>query len=348
MHFKSIYLILFLALVLFSQCHTTSKSTAAMKEPIFFSFTGTSIRAIKAIDEKEVHFAGSDGSYGFTTDQGKSWNIDSIKIDGKGVHFRGIEITDRGTFLMGISSPAYLIHIPKGSKEWQIIYQEDHEKAFYDAIQIKDKLGVMMGDPTDECLSIVLSHDGGKTWKKVACDQLPKIEEGVAAFAASNSNISIQGDNIWLVTGGKKALVYHSPDAGKTWSVHPTPIAQGEQMTGIFACDFKDDQKGVIVGGNWDQKSQNTASIALTKDGGKTWYIPKSGQQVGYSSDVQFLPYQKNSLISASSEHLMISRDMGKTWHKINELKPYAVQMISNDQGWAAGNEFIAFFEVSY
>jgi hypothetical protein len=38
-------------------------------------------------------------------------------------------------------------------------------------------------------------------------DKLPRTANGEAAFAASNTNIVIKGNNTWIVSGGMKARV---------------------------------------------------------------------------------------------------------------------------------------------
>jgi photosystem II stability/assembly factor-like uncharacterized protein len=50
-------------------------------------------------------------------------------------------------------------------------------------------------------LSIIVTRDGGNTWKLPA-DKLPRTANGEAAFAASNTNIVIKGNNTWIVSGG--------------------------------------------------------------------------------------------------------------------------------------------------
>ena len=44
---------------------------------------------------------------------------------------------------------------------------------------------------------------------------LPETVKGEAAFAASNSNISVYKNHAWIVTGGQRARVFHSPDKGR-------------------------------------------------------------------------------------------------------------------------------------
>ncbi|WP_313791432.1 hypothetical protein [Lacinutrix neustonica] len=40
---------------------------------------------------------------------------------------------------------------------------------------------------------------------------MPKAKEGEAAFAASDTNIAIVGDNTWVATGGKASRILFSP-----------------------------------------------------------------------------------------------------------------------------------------
>jgi hypothetical protein len=44
-----------------------------------------------------------------------------------------------------------------------------------------------------------------EAWNKLPADKLPRTANGEAAFAASNTNIVIKGNNTWIVSGGMKA-----------------------------------------------------------------------------------------------------------------------------------------------
>ena len=202
-------------------------------------FVASSIRALEVVNDQTVWFAGSEGRFGFTEDDGKSWTIDSIRTDTIVPHFRAISVTEEAVFLLCIGSPALLYKSVDKGKNWEVVYREDHPAAFYDAMAFWDaKEGIAMGDPTEGFLSVIITRDGGNTWEKVDGKNLPPTADGEAAFAASNSNIALYGDHAWIVSGGKKARVFHSPDRGRTWEVFNTPIIAGEQMTGIFSCDF--------------------------------------------------------------------------------------------------------------
>lgn len=317
------------------------------KKPVIKEFITTSvnssIRALKVVDENTVWFAGSKGVYGFTNDNGATWMIDSIKTDSITPHFRSIAVTSQATLLLSIASPALLYKTVDEGKNWKIVYQENHPKAFYDAMAFWDgQEGIAMGDPTDECLSIIITRDGGEHWEKLPCDILPPVEEGEAAFAASNSNIALHGDHVWIVTGGKRARVFHSPDRGKSWEVFTSPIIEGDQMTGIYSVDFYDENTGIIFGGDWNAKEMNSKNKAVTKDGGKTWTLIADGQEPGYRSCVNFIPMaDAEKLLAVGIPGISYSSDVGQTWKSLSKESYYTLG-IANNSYWVAGDKRIS------
>lgn len=307
--------------------------------------TNCSIRAITAIDKSTLWYGGSKGQFGYTEDGGNTWTIDSIQHTKKAnLEFRGIAKTNKAIFLLAIESPALLFKSIDKGKNWTVVYEENHPTAFYDAIAFwDDQTGIAMGDPTDGCLSIILTNDGGNTWIKIPCDQLPATEEGEAAFAASNSNIALVDNHVWIVSGGKRARIFHSPDKGKTWEVFDTPIVQGEQMTGIFTVNFYDKNNGIIFGGDWENQGQNTNNKAITKDGGLTWQLIADGQYPGYRSAVKYVPNSKGQSIFATGiPGISYSADGGQHWTSLSKTSFYTIQICTDDQTiWLAGRNKI-------
>ena len=200
-----------------------------------------------------------------------------------------------------------------------------------------------MGDPIGGCLSIIITRDGGDSWSKLSCDVLPSVVVGEAAFAASNSNIAIYGDHTWIVTGGQRARVFHSPDKGNTWAVYDTPILQGGVMTGIYSVDFFDASTGVIVGGNWDDKDFNQGNKAITQDGGKTWSLLSNGAGPGYRSSVSFVPGTKGQgIVAVGSPGISYSSDQGVTWSELSKEGFYAISFVNDSVAFASGSKKIS------
>ena len=337
---KSIYLSVLILFILNSSIAQNKVEIAFLAK---FKLTNTSVRAIEVINENILWFAGSEGKYGRIINE--KLEIDSISHEGKFPEFRSIGYNGTDIFLLSIETPALIYKIdplaPLG--QYELVYQESHEKAFYDSLTFFDKVkGIAMGDPTDECLSILLTNDGGNNWTKIPCEQLPQIVEGEAAFAASNTNIATFKKNAWIVTGGSKARVFKTHNFGKNWNVVETPIIQGGKMTGIFSTDFYDNNTGIIMGGDWENKKSGKASKAVTDNGGESWTLIADGELPGYISCVQFIPKGKGKRIMAvSTEGMYLSNDMAQTWIKIEEKGYYSLRFINEETAWLSTHEEI-------
>lgn len=308
----------------------------------------SSIRALFPVDDQTVWFGGSEGKFGYTENGGATWYIDSIvHQDQPNLEFRSIAMVKNTFFLLSVASPALLFKSTDKGKTWEVVYRENDSLAFYDAMAFWDeKEGIAMGDPTDACLSIIKTIDGGNSWTKIACDKLPKTEEGEAAFAASNSNIALYENHVWMVTGGQKARVFHSSDRGVNWEVYNTPIIQGGQMTGIFSCDFFNENTGIIIGGDWNEKDKNTGNKAITHDGGKTWSLIADGHLPGYQSCVQFIGDDSpDEILSAGIPGIAYSSDGGDTWNQITDHAFYTFRK-ADKVIWLAGSNKISRWQI--
>jgi photosystem II stability/assembly factor-like uncharacterized protein len=298
-----------------------------------------SIRAI-LIDGDKVWYAGDHNQVGFYN--WKSHQREEVKVQGDSIplQFRSIAHTTDFIFVANIGNPAGIYKIQKSNLAIQKVYSETDPKVFYDSLQFwNDKEGIALGDPTGTCLSITITRDGGNSWQKISCDQLPPVEEGEAAFAASNTNICIQGTGTWLVSGGTKARVFYSSNKGASWEVFNTPIAQGSAMSGIFTADFYDNRIGIIAGGNYEAPSQNFQNKALTQDGGKTWQLLADHAHFGYASCIQFVPKTKaREIVSMGATGIYYSSNQGADWEQLSsEASLYTLRFLTKTTAFAAG-----------
>ncbi len=216
-------------------------------------------------------------------------------------------------------------------------------------MQFADELnGFAMGDPILDCMAMIKTSDGGTTWQKISCNKLPKVTEGEAAFATSNTNLTVKDKTIFMVSGGKKARVFVSNDFSETWKVYETPIVQGEEMTGIFTADFYDTKRGIIAGGNYMKQTQNSLNKAITKNGGKTWELIANNEAFGYASCVQFVPNSKGEqLISVGGTGMFYSSDFGKSWIKFSDDNQfYTFRFESDTVFYATGKNQLVRFEM--
>lgn len=302
-----------------------------------------SIRAI-LVDSDKLWYAANDGKYGFYDMANDKMFNGHIALDTLKPEFRSIAKTEENLFILNVGSPALLYKISKDGRQAKIVYRENDPKAFYDSMQFfDDKEGIAMGDPTGTCLSVLTTSDGGKTWKKVTCDKLPEITEGEAAFAASNTNLTIKNDQVWMVSGGKKARVFHSADKGKTWQVYNTPIVHGKVMTGIFTADFYDENSGIIAGGDYEIQNQNHGNKAITNDGGKTWKLIAENKGFGYASCIQYVPNSNaKQIVCVGASGLQYSSDSGENWKQLLKDKDlFTIRFLNDSTAFAAGRNKI-------
>ena len=301
-----------------------------------------SVRAIEILKDSNLAFAGNNNAYGIYNVQTKNWRLGNMEFDSIDLQFRATARTTSDFFMLSIANPALLFKTT--NQGMQLVYNEEHESVFYDAMDFWNDLeGIAIGDPTEDCMSIIITRDGGETWNKLSCDDLPKSLESEAAFAASDTNIAIVGDHTWVATGGKASRVLYSPDKGETWEVFNTPIIQGKETTGIYSIDFYDEQNGFAIGGDYTQPDDNSANKIRTKDGGRTWEIVGSGKEPGYRSCVQYFSERNGrELVVIGFNGIDYSNDGGYTWKHLSDEGFYTLRFLNDSTAYAAGKGRIA------
>lgn len=349
------YIYLTLSILMITSCKTKMghNLTSTHDKQIVSNFTKVelttiveeatlNVRALEIIKEKNVVvFLSSLGDLGvFNIEKNELKYPLEIEADSIKPNFRSLSARNSAGFGMSIASPAKLYRLDNNADKTKIVYQENHEKAFYDSLEFwNDKEGIAIGDPTDDCMSIIITRNGGETWEKLDCNVLPKSLEGEAAFAASDSNIAIVGDKTWVATGGKASRILFSPDKGKTWSVYNTSIVQGLETTGIYSIDFYDDLNGFGIGGDYTLPEQNEANKIRSIDGGKTWQLVAQNQNPGYRSCVKYVPNSNaQQLVAVGFNGIDYSKDAGNTWQHLSDEGFYTIRFLNDSIAFAGGN----------
>lgn len=302
-----------------------------------------SCRAL-VVDGENIWFSANNGKYGCVSLKKEPNFLGNITKENLKLEFRSIAQTSKAVFMLSVSNPALLYRIDKKSRQIDLVYEEKHEKVFYDSmIFINELEGFAIGDPTEQCPSFIKTVDGGASWHKIACKGLPEFHEGEAFFAASNTNMNYKNGSLFMVSGGKRTRVFVSKDKGDTWQIFETPIVQGQAMTGAFTSDFYDQNYGIIAGGNYEKLSDNFSNKAITLDGGKTWVLVANGDAFGYASCIQFVPGSKGQcILEAGADGVFYSYDTGNSWQKIANDKDFtAFRFIDSKTVVASGKNRI-------
>ncbi|NDV17377.1 oxidoreductase [Muricauda sp. TY007] len=300
-----------------------------------------SIRAITFLDKQTLAFAGSNGIYGTVDVNSHKVRANVQVFDSIQPHFRAVGHTSSDFFMLSVESPALLYKTGDQGK-MELVYTEDGEGVFYDSLTFwNDSEGIAVGDTVDGCLSIIITRDGGASWSKLPCSDLPKGIEGEGAFAASNSNIAVQGNKVWI--GTTEGRIYFSGDKGATWEIQETPIISDEPTQGIYSMDFFDEQTGFAIGGDYTQPESNKANKIKTVDGGKIWQLVADGLEPGYKSCVQFVPNSGGKdLVAVGFTGVSYSHDGGESWLQLSEASFYTLRFLNDSIAYAAGKNRIA------
>ncbi len=299
----------------------------------------TSIRAIHPIDEKTLFYAGSNGQIGITHDGGKTWETKTIRYnDSIKPHFRSIAYTGTEILALSVGNPALLYAYNPTKNDAKLLYKEEHQNVFYDCMKWDKNFGIAVGDPIDNKMSILINRN--RKWIKQK--NVPEMNTGEAFFAASNTNIKMIDNCIWIASGGKKARIFKSTDKGKTWKIYKIPFVQGKASQGIYSIDFYDKNNGFAIGGDYVNSKANVNNKAITNDGGKTWKMVGNNKNPNYKSCVKYVPNSNaKELFAVGKTGISYSNDGGKTWKDISKEAYYSIYFVNKNFAWLSGNNKI-------
>lgn len=305
-----------------------------------------SIRALELYDNK-VWYSGTDSKFGFV-DLKDYKNQKQVRLSEEKLQFRTLGQNKTSFYAINIESPARFFKIDKKDLKSQVIFKDTAKTAFYDALHfVNDKLAYTFSDADkDHLLKLAVYKDG--KWNMFKNNVT--LNDGEAAFAASNANISSSKKYLWIATGGKASRILRMNLKDDKIELFNTPIIQGESSQGMYSIDFFEDRFGIAAGGDYTKQDANINNIATSNDAGKTWQIQASGQNAGYTTCVKIKPGSKGKeIVAVGDKHISYSSDFGKTWTKISDEKGFFVcQWIDANKVVLAGNDRIAVMKLKF
>src|SRR6266705_2838802 len=191
------------------------------------SGTKENLRGVSAASAEVIWASGTHGTYLQSTDGGAHWRAAQVP-GAETLDFRDVEAFSADEAYLLAAGPGEQSRIYKtadGGKNWNLQFTNKDPKGFYDCMAFWGRdHGIAVGDPVNGKFQLIKTENGGKEWKAIPPEKLPPAIEGEGAFAASGTCLVTEAaKNVWFVTGGSRARVFRSNDAGESWSVAVTP-----------------------------------------------------------------------------------------------------------------------------
>ena len=304
------------------------------------------LRGVSAVNDRVAWASGSSSTVLRTDDGGATWKRLTVTADK--LDFRDIDaINERTAYVLAIGNgdASRIYKTTDAGATWTLQFRNTEPQAFYDSMSFWDENhGIVIGDSIAGQFCILITENGGTTWKRIPSETLPAALPNEGAFAASGTNIAVGGrSHAWIATGGgAKSRVLRTSDRGRTWQITDAPLKAGASA-GIFSIAFRDARHGMIVGGDYTKEGEATDNLAITKDGGATWSLQKGLS--GYRSVVAHVPgsgQRKKAWVAIGPSGTDYSVDDGATWQRVDGPGFDTLSFVRSTRrdavGWAAGN----------
>ena len=316
-------------------------ATASSQWTYGISGTTAELRGLSVVSEQVVWASGARGTVVRSLDGGRTWQADTVAgsttLDSRSVP----ALNDGMGFIASAGEAekglARILSTGDGGRHWHGAYDTRQKGVFFDAIGFWDlNSGVVLSDPVDSAFVLLRTDNRGRSWMRIPAPQLPRVLPGEAAFAASGSSIVLRGNGLlWIGTGGGgRARVMRSTDRGSSWEVVDVPLHATGPASGIFSLAFFDDSVGVAVGGDYTQPRLAATSVAVTRDGGRTWR-PAVAPPAAYLSGVAYAG-ERDRLVAVGLAGTFVSSDGGDRWRQVDTIPLNSVRF-HRSTGFAVG-----------
>ena len=240
------------------------------------------LRGVHVVGGGVVWASGTGGTVLRSEDTGYLWQQCATPPGAGKLDFRGIWAWDAQNVMVLSSGPgdqSRLYRSTDGCSSWKLMLTNPDASGFWDGILFVDQQhGIIYGDPvpdagrTHSVLPMRMTLDGGTTW---ILDRLsPQPIPGESLFAASNSAMAAY-ERGWLWLGTSKGRVLRA-SAMSDWQSAQTPLASGNDSSGVFSLAFRDQKHGIAVGGDYRKAGEATGTAAYTSDGGEHGARPQT------------------------------------------------------------------------
>ena len=308
------------------------------------SGTSVLIQAVSVVDSMVVWASGHGATWLRTTDGGRNWTARVMPGD-SALEFRDVHARDEHEAWLLAADPgdrSRIYHTEDAGQSWQLQWTNEEPAGFYDCFNFWDeRRGIAYGDAVAGALRILLTEDGGKSWRRVADERLPEALPSEGGFAASGTCVvTAPGGGAWIAAGNtEKARVFRTTDYGRSWSVSDAPVLAGEGA-GLTSVSMADTRVGTAFGGSLLVSDTHTDDVVRTSDGGRSWTPLPHLMMLGPVYGGTHVPgTDGQALVAVGPGGADISMDGGQSWSTLDARAWWGIASGGTGATWIAGPE---------
>ena len=308
------------------------------------SNTTALLQAVSVVDSSVVWSSGHRGTWLHTTDGGRNWTVGVMPGD-SALEFRDVHARDARTAWLLAAGPgdrSRIYHTVDAGQRWQLQWTNDEPAGFYDRLDFWDeRRGIVYGDAVEGVLRILLTEDGGRSWRRVADERLPAALPGEGGFAASGTCVvTAPGGSAWIAAGNTvRTRVFRTADYGRSWSASDVPILAGEGA-GLTSVSMVDGSVGTAFGGSLQVNDARTDHVARTTDGGRSWMpLPHLAMLGAVYGGVHVPGTDGRALVAVGPGGADVSLDGGQSWRTLDPRAWWGIGSAGPDATWIGGPE---------
>lgn len=308
--------------------------------------SGTSALLIgaHAVSDSVVWLSGTNGVFARTLDGGVSWET-GVVPGADSLQFRDVHAAGADTaFLLSIGpgEQSRIYRTRNGGQDWTVVFQNAEPEGFFDCLDFwDDQNGMAFSDAAGGSFFIIVTNNGGDTWRRLKPEDLPAALPGEGGFAASGTCVVTSGDSLAYIGTGNatRPRLLRTKDRGETWDVYDTPLPGGE-ASGVTTVAVLDRGRLSVLGGNLNASDQASTNMAFSVDEGRSWVVGDTLPFNGALYGAAYVPGAEIPLLVAVGPGgAAFSETNGQSWKSIDSAAYWSLTFASPANGWLVGPE---------
>ena len=299
---------------------------------------GESLRGLSVPEPGVVWVSGSGGKVARSTDSGATWTdvqIPEAVADDLDlrclVAFDGQEAWAASA---GVGSASRLFHTTDGGAGWTTVLRNEDPAGFFDGLAFWDRdNGLLLGDPTDGYLTVLVTTDGGATWKRMG-------DAEVFALPSPKPVTLINGELSVALTDEQKqqakaeAEAFSAElgtDAAAVGAMLDQQAAIEETLAPLGEYCFAASNQSIALMGRstaWIGTGGKVARVFKTQDRGRSWTVAETpmaqGDEAAGVFALDFVDFDRGVAVGGNytmpdgaTGNCAVTSDGGATWQLV-------------------------------